>query len=281
MPSLELYALNIAAMPHPEGVYQSLLKDAAKKQVRARGSDFAKITVPQAKQDNVLVGRILVWTEIDMDGAWLDLEREREVPPDRVGEIDIPENVKPNYRCFSYGFDVINHRLYYEARNDKREQLGPTVARRIFSNLLDGLSYHGEPIGVEVTLIPDEETLARILRMRGLKRLHMRINRPNPDDFDAVKQRILSDLVDNHAGRRDTEYVRARGEARLTPSDDVKVIAEVAAENGFVEGEADVDGEKIKVSTREHPKRIVLTREPKQSVVRRLISFISEVAQRA
>ncbi|MCB1443109.1 MAG: DUF4747 family protein [Methyloceanibacter sp.] len=281
MPTLELYALNIAAMPHPDGVYESLLKQAARKKVRARGADFAKITVPQSKSDGILVGRILVWTEIDRDGAWLDLASEQEVPPDQVDEIQIPDNVKPNYRCFVYGFDVANHRLYYEARNEKREQLGPTVARRIFLNLLDGLSHSHEPIGVEVTLIPDEETLIRILRMRGLKRLHMRINRPNADDFDTVQRRVLNDLINNHAGRRDTEYTRAKGEARLTPTDDVKVIAEVAAENGFVEGEADADGETVKVSTREHPKRVILERERGQSVVERLVSFISEVAQRA
>jgi Domain of unknown function (DUF4747) len=133
---IEAYARNIAAHPHPEGIYLRLLRRASSFLARARAHDFAKITSPRLARDNLYTGRILVWTEIDIDGAWLDLAKEDELPAALKNTIAIPDNAKPNYRTFDYVFDDRQHRLYFEARTELGATRGATTAKRIFSSLL-------------------------------------------------------------------------------------------------------------------------------------------------
>lgn len=72
---LQICILNISANPHPDGIYIALLRRAADFYVRARGNDFAKITAPTQDQrvGRYWTGRILLWTEIDISGSWLDI----------------------------------------------------------------------------------------------------------------------------------------------------------------------------------------------------------------
>lgn len=136
MAQLYMYVLNIVASPHPEGVYPRLLRKAARGGgVRARGSDYAKITRLTEQHTGIYTGRILVWTDIDMNGPWVDLIREEELPEDVRRGIRIPSNARPNYRTFRYVFDERRHLFYYEARNQLDEKLGPTIVRRAIITL--------------------------------------------------------------------------------------------------------------------------------------------------
>lgn len=154
------------------------------------------------------------------------------------------------------------------------------AVRRVLTKLLSHDVLEDASIDVEVTIVPDEEAVSRILGMRGLKRLLIRVNRVNPDDFEDKKRRILNELEANNAKRKDLKYVKARGATKLTPTAEVRDIAEVAAENGFVEGEADGDGQPLKLSTREHPRKIVVEEAPGQSVLSRMVAYVRSVGQR-
>jgi hypothetical protein len=121
-------ALNLNADPHPDGVYVSALKLAAKQAIRARGDDFLKITPPRKIRDTAVhEGRILVWTEVDVKGRWLDVESEDELTD--KSDIKIPDNAKPNYRTFNYIFAEKNHRLFFESTNEFGDQLGGCPVR--------------------------------------------------------------------------------------------------------------------------------------------------------
>jgi hypothetical protein len=276
MAQLELYILNIVANPHPPGVYPHLLRQASRGAAKARGSDYAKITKPRKEREGVWSGRILIWTEIDMAGRWLDLVREDDLPKEVRDTIAIPARARPNYRVFQYVFDEKKHLFYYEHRNERGEKLGPTIAKRVLSKLLSREFLGDDAIDVEVTIVPDRGAVGRILRLPGLKRLHIRLNRPNPDDFEEKKRRILKDLQKNHARRMDTELIRAPGTDKLTPTGEIKDLAEVAAENGFVEGESDGQGHRTVLSTREFPQKIILTMDEGRGVLARLLAHVRQ-----
>lgn len=95
----ELYGLNINTSPHPAGIYPRLLKETSKNLVQARGSDYAKITEPVRSEDNAgfYIGRVLVWTNVDVKGRWLDLSKEDDLSDSLKRSISIPENAKPNF----------------------------------------------------------------------------------------------------------------------------------------------------------------------------------------
>ncbi|WP_425907621.1 DUF4747 family protein [Nitrobacter sp. TKz-YC02] len=274
MASLEIYAINIVANPHPRGIYEHILREASRRGARARGSDYAKLTKPADEGNGIFTGRILVWTEIDMEGKWLDVLSEKDLPPDIRRKINIPENAKPNYRTFWYCFDEHKHTFYYEARNEFSQHLGPTTARRILANLTSRDGPRGLAVDVDITIVPDEKTVGRILRSARLQRLHIRLTRPNPDDFEESKRRILRELQANHASRQDTHLIKAPGETRLTPTQPIQVLAEVAAENGFVEGVIEEDGHRVRVSTRETPRKIVLQADERESVIERMKAYV-------
>jgi hypothetical protein len=150
---LHIYVLNIAADPHPEGTYVSVLRRASNFLVRARGNDFAKITAPvQDRRDGrYWTGRILIWTEIDLRGHWLDLSNEEEISEDLKQTINIPEQAKPNYRVFNYVLDNTRHLVYFESRNEFGQNFGSSVAKHIFSTLLSLELLGAEYPEVEVT----------------------------------------------------------------------------------------------------------------------------------
>lgn len=91
--TIVLGALNIAADPHPPGIYRKLFEAAADVPVRVWGSDWAKITTPVDRESEPpsFYGRVLVWTEIDRDGKWLNQDEDREATPTEKRDIRIDE----------------------------------------------------------------------------------------------------------------------------------------------------------------------------------------------
>jgi hypothetical protein len=91
---------------------------------------------------------------------------------------------------------------------------------------------------IDVTLVPDMAVLDQILEA-PLRRLEMRIERTNPDDYDlATFERIEARLRANNAQREEVVLVPDSGE-HLTPDDETRELARVAAENGHVSARVD------------------------------------------
>src|SRR5262249_18472533 len=143
-------------------------------------------------------GRILVWTEIDLRGRWLDLARGQELSEQEKAAIRIPPDAKPNFRTFNYAFDYDRHLLYFESRNEFDQRLGPSVAKRIFSQILDRELQGPDAPDVQVTIVPETGAVERILQIPGLRLLFIRVNQPNPDIDDAARQRVWGHLDELH-----------------------------------------------------------------------------------
>lgn len=270
-PTIEVCGLNIVASPHPQGIYHSLLMAAAGKAVVARGNDWAKITKPQkTDQDGVYTGRIIVWTAIDVDGRWLDIETDEELTPKDKAQINIPNKAKPNFRVFTYALKEKTHRLYYESRNEFWETLGPTVARRIFENLLQSAK---PGTLVEVTIIPQDGAVRKILDMPNLRTLEIKLLLPNPDDVDPNKQAALyAKLRAQNASSLDQTLQKQAGKSRLKPDDETRDLAFVAAENGYVKGDGGRGDERVQLSTTDTPKRKRISMEAGRNFVDRLLA---------
>ena len=161
-PRLTIGALNISADPHPQGVYRRLFQQVTDRPVPVWGRDWAKISAPADRETTPpsFYGRVLVWTEIDKDGKWLDQTTDKEATATEKQKIQIPENLDPNFRSFNFVFLENRHLLILEYRNELGEHFGPKRAERFFSSLLSGLFLDEEPIEVTVTVVPSSEALA-------------------------------------------------------------------------------------------------------------------------
>ncbi|MGF7006703.1 DUF4747 family protein [Aminobacter sp. BE322] len=244
--------LNVAASPHPEGVYFGLFGRAASRQVVFFGSDIATISKPERVRDGFFRGRIVCWTPINKDEPAVLTDVLEEIDFDDLN-INIPDNVGFNGRAFLYIFREADHTLFVEIENDHGKRLSPQRARRIFGLLFED----GDPDAplVEVTVIPDEDALRRIFAIPKLKKLRIHIVRPNADDGDI--SRIMGRLVAQKAKAQDFELFAAPGPDGLELDQETKTEAEVAEHNGFVEGAGqEDDGTSVKLSTREYPRII-------------------------
>lgn len=271
---LELGLLNVVSSPHPDGVYLKILNWGSSGKAQARGSDYAKITKPKDEGNNLYSGRILLWTEIDMDSPWLDVDREDELSDELRNEINIPGNAKPNYRPFWYVFDASSHTMYFEMVNEFGESLGSSTAHRAISKLLASDQAASNGFDVEVTVIPEEDAVRQILDMPGLRKLFIRIKTPNPDDFEAKKREVLGELNEVGAKQIDLTYTKAAGVDRLTPNEEVEQLAQIGAENGYVKGESNVDGQPDELSTKAFPKKVVLPMEKGAGVLARILGYV-------
>jgi Domain of unknown function (DUF4747) len=123
-----------------------------------------KITSPRAVtgRSGIYTGRILIWTEIDLKRPWLDLANEDELDPALKKSISIPENARPNMRAFGYVFVEKPHRVYFEAKNEFGERLGPNVAKSIFSKITSQELLGFDSPEVEVTIVPDVDAVDRV-----------------------------------------------------------------------------------------------------------------------
>ncbi|MBB4365230.1 hypothetical protein GGD65_006296 [Bradyrhizobium sp. CIR18] len=67
--------------------------------MRLWGSDLAKITNPADRKSDPpsFYGRILVWTEIDREGKWLNQAEDREATAKEKHEIQILESLDTNF----------------------------------------------------------------------------------------------------------------------------------------------------------------------------------------
>lgn len=274
---IPVYALNVAASPHPPGVYLRLLTKAAKFVVPAHGSDWAKITAPSRPKmhDDLYTGRILVWTEIDLKGKWYDTSKDAELSEEIRKTINIPPNAKPNYRAFDYVFSEKKHRLYFEATNDLGKSIGPTVARRVLLQLLSRDLQGLEEPSVEVTLVPKDGTVRRILAIPGLRKLTIRVVLPNPDATDpATLRRVRARLQNARAKSLEETYVKQPRAKRLIATDEIRDTAEVAALNGFVSGEGGTDEKPVSLSTANEPRKEIIRAGGGVSFLNRLLASV-------
>ncbi|MEA1830938.1 DUF4747 family protein [Methylobacterium durans] len=272
-----LGALNITADPHPEGVYQRLLEMAADREIEVWGSDYAKITKPKPRRSdpNVLTGEILVWTVVDRQGEWIDKETNAKATPDRMREIRIPDPLEPNFRAFSYAFVLNRHRLVYEMRNEFGHNFGHTRADRFFRELFSREVLGSDQPEVSVTVIPEDDTVQKILALPKLKTLEIHLSRPNPDDLEDDTARLLDELESQGAKSQTIILKKAPKIPSLTPNDTTQRLALVASENGYVSARGvDAEGNPVEESTKRHPKSVPVDVPPDSSARIRFLSAV-------
>ena len=270
-------ALNLSANPHPTGVYVSLLRQAARFLVKARASDYAKITTPRkSEHGDYYAGRILEWTEIDLKKPWLDLDSEDVLSPTLKKAIAIPPSAKPNYRVFNYVFAEERHRLYFESVNEFGERLGPHTARSIFTRLLSRELQGPKSPEIEVTVVPQTGVIGRILNMPRLRKLYIRVTLPNPDTASpAARKRVFDRLKEANARQLEEEYTKSTEADHLVATPPIRETAEVASENGFVRGEGkDANGKKLEIATDRYPQRIYISAERGGTFLSRLLASV-------
>jgi hypothetical protein len=268
-PKIVVGAINIASDPHPPGIYRRLFQKMADHGVPIWGNDWAKITPPQDRETEPpsFYGRILVWTEIDKDGKWLNQEKNKEATPNEKAAIQIPNTLDPNFRSFNFVFLEDRHLLVLEYKNELGEHFGAVRAERLFSSLFSEELLDQDDPDVSVTVVPSHEGLKRIYAIPRLRRLEIFVLRPNADDLAKDQKKLLDRLMKQGAKSQSLELRKRAGVKTITPDEETKTLAAIAADNGYVTGEGKRDDDTpVEESTKDHPKTVTVKVEGPTSI---------------
>ena len=279
-----LGALNIAATPHPPGTYERLIEAIRDHRVRAYGQEWAHVSTARSATEkglpHVYWGQVFFYTELDQGGAWFDLLARLPASERAMGEIRIPENLRPNLRAMRYFFDVADHKLYFELKNERGERFTAKKVQRVFDRIFKELStIKGLPEEVAVSIVPTHDAIEKVLAVPNLAKLVIRLERPNADDIGSATRRLMKRLQSQGAARQDVVLTKSKSANKLTPDHDTKELAEVAAENGFVQASGTTDdGLKAVAQTSDYPREYQVQLTESEDPLDALFAFIQHHA---
>jgi len=247
--------LNIVTHPHSPEDYVKLLERGLHVDVPMGGDRRARIgTLSAIGADPLdgIQGNIYRYTKIDMNSPWLNTESGKEVDPLNIHElVDIPDNLRPNLSTIWYNFYPRSHRLVFETeRNDphtgKPVSFSPSTAQLFFQKVFNTLKTDFDTI--RVTVVQDHETLETIFSLPYLRKLEIKIERPNPTD-GRFAQMMARQLEKENV--HDFEQIMVSKSADgLKPTKRTKGVAKVATTDGYVYAEGnDEEGEKVTLKT--------------------------------
>ena len=257
--TLRLSALSIVTHPHSAENYIKLLKQAEKldRPVNMRGDTYANISFVRKlekgqKGVGPVSGEFIKYTEIDKKSEWYNIVSKEAATEEEIKKIqELPDHLKPNMSRFSFIFYPDSHTLIFEKQYDNKT-FSPNYAQKVLSKLLNNPELFDKFGKVHVHIIPAFEKVNEILNDKTISYLNMVINRPNPDDVKSAESKFKKRLAKLNAERQETILVPPQGEV-LELDDEEKVIARVAAKNGYVEAKVTHAMNRVEtLSTKEH-----------------------------
>ncbi|CAN5202698.1 hypothetical protein BH11PSE5_BH11PSE5_13520 [soil metagenome] len=271
--------LNMVATPHPAGVYARLLNAVANTPVRFWGDTYAAITPlkPDPNKPTLHLSRLVIWTEIDPDAPAINKTKLTETS---LSDLDFsaPANVGFNGRSFYWMLNEKTHVLSFELTNEQGKTISIGRCARIFEWLLspEMLGYDAE--AVEITVLPEEDALQRVLGIERLDRIDILVKRPNADDITAKTNAIMAELDEQNVKRQEITFIRENGTDGIELNEKNRTIAEVAAHNGYVASKGR-DGEGISEtrSTKEYPKIIKVSLDIGATAIGNLRNFAESI----
>ena len=254
---IEFGVLNIVAHPHGADTYRLLLDRAANREVNFWGDLKAAIRPPREVERGIFQAEIIIGTEINLEEPLIDRNSFTEVTPE-AADVVISEKHLYNGRVFLYTFVEENHLLFFQSKNEFGKRLSPSRAQKIFSSLFSVHLLGSDSPYVDVTVIPEDDTLDYLIGLPKLDRVEIHLQRPNPADVnDDEVQKILEELENQKAKSQTTTVSRAPGAKRIELNSANWLLARVAQFNGFVSAKGVTEeGESFSGSTKSYPKII-------------------------
>lgn len=257
--TIKVSALNVAMhKPHAPDRYVALLKDAyASRHLVRQGALHGAMLGSLYLEDRNDVtkginGELFRFVKLDPDEPWFNLETKEAATDVDVRSISIPRHLLPHLQRIPFVFKPSEHELWFIS-HDRKERLGPRIAANIFQALFDRTCAERRYPQVEVTVIPDHDSLEQMFKLARLERIVIELKRPNSDDGASDEARLLRRLEKQRARRMTTDLV-AEKHGSIVPDEETRRLAAVAARNGRVSvAGRDGEGRPVEESTDERP----------------------------
>lgn len=183
--TIKISALNIAMhTPHSPQLYVNLFRDAKRLKVLVElGSLHAAILGSlngprEYSKGDILTGEVFRFVRIDSDLPWFNTQTSDKASDDDLSAVSIPDHLLPNLQRIEFAFRPDKHQLWFVS-HDRKDNMGPQALETFFQALFDKVYLAGKSTEVEVTALPDVESLEQMLKLAKLDRLTIHLKRPN------------------------------------------------------------------------------------------------------
>lgn len=254
---IEVSAVNIRIPSDKPRNYTDLISKIFDKRVAVKvyGDSFVAITQYDPESG---LGVFSKYSEIDIDGNWFDLEDFGPAGPEKIGEVSIPETLRPNLSAFYFELDEKSHVLSFESYSESKG-LSARYVERFFQEALSDSVIIKEFGRVEADIVKSYGEVERIINLPNLKELRIVIRRPNPDDLSGELAARIEERLREQNGEEYEEVTRSKDDDGLKPNERTRKLAIVGAENGEVSGKSIVNGVQVPHTTKEKPEKVVDT----------------------
>jgi hypothetical protein len=248
---IEVAVVNVRISEDFERDYTGLIELIAslRRGVKVRGDTYLAISYFEPKTG---VGVFSKYTEIDIDGNWFDLGDFEAATPDKLGEINIPENLRPNLSQFWFLLNPKLHVIAFSSYSESRALSARSVERflRESANWREVIRKFGV---VEIDVVKSYDGVEKILDLPKLKELELIIKRPNSDDVGDDLARVIEERLKGQNADVYEESLKAKGAKNIEPNERTRKLALVAAENGQVRARSLVNGVMTPADTEDIP----------------------------
>lgn len=259
--------INVVTHPHSPLRYVDLFRAATamRQPVQIRGAQHIMLGELRPLERNDpsagLFGRVYRFDHIDPDLPWFNLQRHQEATEEEMAAIAIPDNLVPNLVLFDFVFYPKGHALYFVSKWD-RHSLSPRSMLKLLDSVFSSPALFRRFGQVDLTIMPDRQTLARIMKLHRLAKLTIDVKRPNPDD-NADDDEEVFDRMKNQGARRIVQVMTAESGESIKPDEETTQLARVAARNGRVLAVGyKANGQKVEEATVDSPWREAVAYDP-------------------
>lgn len=288
MKGIELSAINVVLHPHSSEIYEKWLRRIFKARLRGHvhGSRYGVISqlYRTGEEEGItLHGTVSTFIHFNQNRPWYNEKTADNATREDLGEISLPEYLRPDHRRGAFAFDSKRHLFIFES-NPRRGGLTPRLMLHLLEQFSKDSKIESEYGPARLTVIPDARAVEEILETDRLKKLVISTSLPNPDFADAAFQDVAHWL--SSQGAETFKQELASSSPDLKPSEETKNLARIAAEHGYVEATGVGENNKvIKYSTKSakpfvHADEYDQEVEPETNALVRIASFVSRVIAR-
>lgn len=263
---------NIATHPHSPDGYVHLIRSihslkllaAVRRTQMLMLGEIRPITTDGNMVDGIF-GRFYKFDQIDPDAPWFNVNSLEIASEEDMAKVTIPSHLHPNLVTFDFVFFPRGHHLYF-ASEYEGHYLSPKFVELLLQKLLTSSRVDREFGDVELTMLPDSESLSKLLSLHKITKLKIDLVRPNPDDNSDDERRVLERLR-KQGTRRIVEELTAAKHQSIKPDDETKTLAKVASRNGSVSVVGYTNsGDRVEGSTTQQPWREVVGYDPDEEI---------------
>lgn len=180
-----------------------------------------------------LYGYFYRFLDVDPSNPWFNIDKHKKASESDVELVSIPAELKPDLIEIPYVLDVKAHRLYFVS-HETQANLSPRLVHKLLTRLCTTDEIRERFGNVDLTILTEKAKIDELLRWPVIRNLTIKINRPNPNEeedeaafYERLKKRGLASET--------RIYKKADDAPTVTPDEEMRSLAHIAADNGVVE----------------------------------------------